>query len=208
MLLNPWRFGGGGGGGSAPEIRSTSKAMAYPTASLSVSKPAGTVDGDILVAFVYSEADTSIASTGWTVRNQNASIFGTFALLTKTAASEGASWNFTAASSKMMAQVICVSGAEAVDVFGTWPAPFGENPAVASSITPTAAGLMLSAFCNSAATNSVTTPPSGMDFIDGQSQLYQGLFVYSQDVPAGPTGTRQVNWNSPSGCTQVSICIK
>ena len=189
-------------------IRSTSKALSGSTASLSVTKPTGTIDGDILVAFVTSDANTSIASTGWTVQTQNASVFGTFAILTKTAASEGASWNFTAASSKMMAQVVCVSGAASIDVVGTFPAPSSGSPQVATAITPTGAGLMLGAFFNGSATNTVSSPPAGMDFIDSQTQAYQGLFAYSEIVPSGSTGSRSITWAGTSAATQALICVK
>ena len=189
-------------------LRATSKNKGVGISSLAVNKPTGTIDGDILVAFVTSDASTTLSCTGWTKQTENASIFGTFATFTKTAASEGASWSFTAAASKMMVQVICVSGATAVDVFGTYPTPYSANPAVAASVTPTSSAIMFAAFFNSQATNSVTVDPAAMTLVDSQTQTYQGLFVYQESVPGGSTGTRQVSWNSPSGCTQALIAIK
>jgi hypothetical protein len=85
----------------AVAFRSASTAAngAAPT-SLAVPKPAGVVDGDLLVAFVCISADQTIATvpSGWTTIDTQATGSATgdcrHAAYWKAAASEGASWTW------------------------------------------------------------------------------------------------------------------
>ena len=89
----------------APTFRSAATAAngAAPV-SLTVAKPAGTTDGDVLVAFVTIAGDKAIAAapSGWTLLDERSTGTATGDCLTvvytKVAASEGANyvWDFTA----------------------------------------------------------------------------------------------------------------
>lgn len=191
-------------------VRSASKASSASTASLSVAKPTGTIDGDVLIAFAASSANAPILSTGWTKRSENVSIAGSFAVFSKTAASEGASWNFTCSADRMSVQVVCVSGATAVEAFGAIPGTDSGDTGVAASVTTTSAGLLLGGFFNTAA-NSATVGPAGMTVIDTLHQNYQQLNVYSQALTiGGATGTRSALWTGGfiGSKTQALVAIK
>jgi len=189
-------------------IRSSAKALSASTSSLSVNKPAGTIDGDILIAFAASGANAAIASTGWTKHTENVSVAGSFAIFSKTAASEGASWNFTCSTERMGVHVLCIKGATAVDVFGAIPGTDSGATGVAASVTPASAGILLGGFF-STASSATTDGPSNMTVVDTLSQTYQQINVYSEIVSSGATGTRSATWAGAMGSkTQALICVK
>jgi len=94
--------------------------------ALSINKPTGTADGDLLVAVWYLESDTNTFSSvpsGWSLAGSIANT-GAFKIWVywKKAASEGASWSWTPSSSAWRAAVCAAySGGTnpAVDVAGT-----------------------------------------------------------------------------------------
>lgn len=82
-----------------PTYRSSSSAAAQTLAGFSVSKPAGTTDGDLLTAFqisVKSGGDTAPATpTGWTLKDSQAfGVAGLIQRFEKTASSEPNFWLF------------------------------------------------------------------------------------------------------------------
>lgn len=81
-----------------PTFRSSATAAAQTGATFSVTKPAGTADGDLLVAFqatALGGGTPPATPSGWTLLTSQ--VYGTTYLLQvfyKVAASEGASWTF------------------------------------------------------------------------------------------------------------------
>lgn len=109
--------------------------------NLTVNKPAGTVDGDILVAVLYREAGAWTLPSGWVQWGSDQRDYGNQMYLTvawKRAASEGASWTFNLSTTTWRAIAVgAFSGALAsgdpIDV-----GPTGNN---ADTRTPVAASI-------------------------------------------------------------------
>jgi hypothetical protein len=97
----------------AVAYRSQTK-FAYATGvNTTINKPAGVVDGDILVAYFYISDVTVTAPSGWT--EYSGSPFETWAakarVYWKRASSEGSSWTWTHNSATRLATVNAYSGA-------------------------------------------------------------------------------------------------
>lgn len=192
-------------------VRSTEyAAVASGVTSIVVNKPAGTVDGDIMVMFVQGDGNGTLTSTGWTSRTSVGWVGGCFAILTKTASSEPASWTVTQTNSGVLnVRVVIVSGATAVDLNSTLPTPNSANPRTIASINPASDGLLLAGFFNTDGGATVTSSPPTMDIVGARITAgYSQVVVYSEKVPAGATGTRVLSWSSPSGSTEAMIVIR
>lgn len=164
--------------------------------SLTVTKPTGTVDGDILLAWAYLETNTNSWATvpaGWTaIALTGASNAGKFRmdLWWKRAASEGASWAWIPTTNAWRT-IACVAYSSntgtgtPIDVTGTFANGNAVNLA-APSITTTAANDMLLGlggnFQGAAFTESGAAATERVDF---------GGIVVSEAlrVSAGATGT-------------------
>ncbi len=124
--------------------------------TITINKPSGVVDNDLLIAFFSEDSDTPrITATGWTafsgtgIGTNGTVVVGTSAVLQcfyKVASSEGASWNFTpSASYTGVVGVIAYSG---VDTTTPIDVAAGATPAsgtthTSASITPSVVNTML-----------------------------------------------------------------
>lgn len=177
-------------------FRSSANASSASTTSQSVTKPAGTVDGDVLVANVtFGTAATITPPAGWGLLNasgDHGSGRGTN-IYSKFAASEGASWAWGFSSA--VGVVIAVSAHSGL-ASATPNASNGQNNAssvnaVAPSINTTADGCDLIA-CYGSNGNVTTTAPGGMtereDLNGGTSRTAS---LHTETLGAmGATGTR------------------
>jgi hypothetical protein len=109
---------------AAPTFRSTSAVVD----ALTVSKPSGTVEGDLLIGVFYSYAGTGlmVAPSGWTTIDQQTVTANSFShnatIAYKIAgASEPATYTFSTSGSGefFCAELACYSGATGVDVWNT-----------------------------------------------------------------------------------------
>jgi len=164
---------------------STQNVRANGVSSVSVTKPTGTADGDLLVAIMGSDPDavsTALtAPVGWTLQATSpaggGSTAGYMKFWTKTAASEGASWTFgTAATSDCHITVLAITGANLTSPIDGTPA-FTSNTGTlnTSHIFPSITTIQTNSL-RIGATNMVDT--------------------------AGTTGT--TTWTAPSGWTSDS----
>lgn len=124
--------------------------------TITINKPSGVVDNDLLIAFFSEDSDTPrITATGWTafsgtgIGASGEIVVGTSEVLQcfyKVASSEGASWNFTpSASYTGVVGVIAYSG---VDTTTPIDVAAGATPAsgtthTSASITPSVVNTML-----------------------------------------------------------------
>lgn len=123
--------------------------------SVTVTKPSGTLDGDLLVVGIYTESPNGITPpAGWTLATSHAHTSGNFSLFVfwKIAATEGASWVFshtTGTNAWITSTCGAYSGAlgtndTRVDVFGSSEGTSALLTAqTAPSVTPTASGALL-----------------------------------------------------------------
>lgn len=127
--------------------RSNTQAGNASGGSLSVTKPTGVADGDVLVAVGYLESDTNSWTTvpsGWSLvrTNSNAGAFRQDVWL-KRASSEGASWTWAPTSSAWRGITVVAysgqtgSGSTLYDVLGTAEIADGDLLPQAPSVTTT-----------------------------------------------------------------------
>jgi hypothetical protein len=139
-------------------------------ADVTVTKPSGTVDGDLLVAVGWSDPDGPALSApaGWTLAGSAYSgPAGSGGVWTRVAASEGASWTWPGSTlTANHVHVLRVTGhGGSLDVAPVWVAiPASGTSHGAPSVTPTGTdSLLVCGWWGIFASATVTwTPPSGM----------------------------------------------
>ncbi len=124
--------------------------------TITINKPSGVIDGDLLIAFFSEDSDSPrITASGWTafsgtgIGASGEIVVGTSAVLQcfyKVASSEGASWNFTpSASYTGVVGVIAYSGVDTttpIDV-AAGATPASSTTHASASITPSVINTML-----------------------------------------------------------------
>jgi hypothetical protein len=120
----------------------TASATSSPP-SITISKPTGTVDGDVMFAVFAADELLSVSLTGWTsVTSVDATDSGQrLVVLRKVAASEGANYEFTTSGSfSIAAAILSYSGVDnttPVDVSGTNRSGNDTEAAPQSPVAPT-----------------------------------------------------------------------
>lgn len=196
-------FGGGGSGGSEPlSIASFRIANAIPSvASMSVTIPVGTEDGDLIVAICGHQA-TSPAFTllsGWTNIRASSSGLYTRVMCKTYTPSDGSSYTFTLISAVANKTVILLRIPAAVlDNVGTISTASPPSPASFNA----AGTLLIGVFRTIEPTASWSTP-SGMTQ-EAIANTVSNICVFSQTIPAGATGSRVAS-PTPSGASQGMI---
>jgi hypothetical protein len=173
--------------------------------------PAACSDGDILVAIAYNNTTSrTLTASGWTTRLTKNDSAGSYYLLTKTAASEGATSTFTWSAAGANSAVILAyrGGTNAFDQVSAAAATTGSTTAGTPSMTTSSIGTRLALIAVESAGISPTSEPSGM----AQRLAYIGanpsLFVYElSPSPIGVTGqalmTFATNKSSVGGQIQI-----
>lgn len=179
-------------------IASTNSTSAAGTTSVTVNKPTGTANGDIIVIGVvgnHSINNASFTLSGFTERMDSGAITNC-AVYTKTAgASEPSSYTVSYSASGRAAAVCMTFRSASVGVIGTVSANTTVDGSVtAPGITIANNGSLLLGFffANQDSDNSEFPAPSGMTFLAGDSDASSvpALAVFSQAVNAGATGDR------------------
>jgi hypothetical protein len=182
-------------------------------ANTSVSKPTGTVDGDIMVMSLVLASGTSQAATltltppaGWTkfgtavaLSQPDNNFHGGFHVYWKRAASEGSSYAFTHASMSSQAVITsysgCLASGSPVDIFSQNADP--SEDAVALGVITTVANTML-VLHDHGWDGAPSTPPTGM------TERFDGLITAHDEARAatGATGSRTHRVNAATTPTQ------
>jgi len=175
--------------------RSGSTAGNASGGNLTITKPTGTADGDILVAVCYNEISAAAwtAPAGWAQWGTGQAVYNANAWINaywKRAASEGASWQFNISTTWRVIAVAAFSGALATgDPIDVGPTGAGANdttPAVATQTTITDNAMMLALHGNYNG-----APLTG---IASGTTLAQGPYLggteiwYAAKTPAGASG--------------------
>lgn len=185
---------------ASPAYRSSTTAGAATAANITINKPAGVVDNDILIAVISKDATDAItAPAGWTLVQQDTQDTWMLAIYWKRAASEGASWTWTFASTWRDCGVSAWSGGVTVDT------PL--DPDTPAAIVRSASALAVTCTANTTKTTNTTEIATYTNFssMDGAaptgmtSRNSLGEFRLCDLAFAGPgtTGTK-TNGN----CTQ------
>ena len=198
-----------------PALRGAAKNSAAASQTINVTKPAGTVDGDLLIAKLFLRAGASpVTLAGWTLITSDTVSGGNNAGMwayKKTASSEGASYTWDAgASANWSVEITSYSGASGVGAtVGKTRHVFTATTMPTVSITATANSLIESSCCFDTGTALAGTP-SGTTLIlnetaDG-SPYFGHSVVYEGPVNAGATTVR--NFTGTNGTSWVTFAIE
>ncbi|MBM2322240.1 MULTISPECIES: hypothetical protein [Marivita] len=182
-----------GGGATGIEFVAASEAQITSSTSLVINKPAGVVEGDIMVAFLTINSRKTIsAPAGWTTILPHSGNEGEPMVAYKVAgSSEGASYSFPSGLGNLTGSIVAYRntiydtvGLEATASGGVITAP---------SITVAAADSVLLA-CFSASSGTFSSPTSGLtEVISDQDATNPNIIVYSEEgIAAGATGDKSV----------------
>lgn len=185
-------------GVSLPVIVASSNAGAGNAVTLTVNKPTGTASGDTMYAFVWGQSFATLTLTGWTQVFIDVSQTIKFAVFKQTAGgSEPSAYSFTGTvGGRSCVMVTTRGGAGLINVQATGINALSSATSTALSITATVLGLLFASFGNRTNTT-ITTPPSGMTFVDSEVAASAGvvsaLYRLSPST-AGATGNKSLVW--------------
>lgn len=185
-------FLGGQIAATATPITFVASAVKQNTANattLVITKPTGTVDGDIMIAFMglLNGVGTWTPPAGWTKLSDTSSS----SMAYKVASGEGANYTFTDDVSDLLSGVIVTYRYAAYD--GSVSANYSlSNPIVATTITATVNSSLLIAAYLANSTGQTFSAPSGMLVLvsDSDATYAPSWAVFTQGINAGATGSR------------------
>jgi hypothetical protein len=186
--------------------QSFAHASASTGASIVVTKPSGTVDGDLLIAVGRAGSGASVtAPAGWTT---HASSLGTGSpLWTKIASGEGASYTFTQtalATSKVV--IVRVNGQASSTPVDVAAGVSGTAALVIPTVTPTGANRLLLQIASHHGAGTWTPPGTATERFDALDAASFAAAGGDEIVGAGATGTR--TWTpSVTGSTGVAYML-
>lgn len=179
-LLTGIVAGRGGGVIGTPTFRAVASTAIGVRSTLTVSKPTGTTDNDLLVAFVpVATTDTITAPSGWTlIRDTLFNASGSHvSSYYKVASSEPASWDWT-----IGASVTCMGVVAAYSQCAT------SSPLINSTSNPNQAGVT-----NDVALSITTSTPNA---------LLVGIYVCSGNRTYTPPGDMTERFDQGNGPSQ------
>lgn len=195
-----------GSGGVFALVAATS-AYEGALAAITIAKPTGTADGDLMVAVMSSRTasnQTWTGDTGWTEVYDQATP-ANIRVAWKIASGEGANYVFTMNGTNPKVATIATYSRAAFDVVGV--AGLATNPLVAPSITVTNnASILLAYFSNGITT--IPGIPSGMTSVISAAYADMSVRLASQAVNSGATGTRTATNTDTSRSGSILLSIK
>ena len=122
-------------------VQSSSSTAFASTTTLTLNKPSGTVDGDLLIAVTFSfDRDMSTVPSGWTlIKTQSIGGINYHNTYYKVAASEGASWDWVIAAVEVFGGAVLRIDGQAstyLDVNASADTSNDDTPSFANTITP------------------------------------------------------------------------
>lgn len=162
--------------------------------NLTINKPTGTADGDILVVVLYREAGTWTLPAGWTQIADQANWEGvmTLTMAWKRASSEGSSYTFNLSTTSWRIAAMgafsgCLASGDPVDVYAANGATAFDEIPDASSITTTVANTMR--VCGIGNFNGTDVAVGSSGFTQGAALGGTELF-YAAQAGAGASGVK------------------
>lgn len=174
--------------GLQPVLRSyaTANSGVSNVSSITVNIPAGTVDGDLMLALLNSSGGSPVwTASGWTPITENDT--RNAIIMVKTASSEGASQQFNSSQSEKLSATIVTYKNAKLGFTGS----FGSmaNPAIAPSSTVPVVPAALVGFFNSERSGATFSTPTGMTAVASETAA-AAFAIFDQVVTAGASGTR------------------
>ena len=206
-----WEQGEGGSGTAS--YRSYAAAGVNPDASLTITKPAGTIDGDMMICFLSADGTLNLTLlSGWTaIDSADANGIKSWSLY-KEASSEGADYTWVFSGSNNIAgHIISISKDS-----GTWAAPTGANlhsiaiasstSITSSSVTATDNSILLIGSGHDGGDGDITTPPADMTLCSIQDPGDVSQVAYYESRSAGAV-TKTVDWGANDALTCGAVVV-
>ena len=193
-------------------IRATSEARVTGGTAITIDKPSGTVNGDIMVMFFATNGTGTITPpSGWTNRTSLSNGNRKYHVYTRTAASEGSTYSFSFTSTSFTSAIIySVANATAYDSIQTATATAASTINV-PTITPTGNGsLWIGGFYTAA--SGTPYPDLHADFTNPNfgtslsSERHRSGYIYLANQNA--TGTRTTTGTTFGTGFATSVIIK
>ena len=204
MLLQNASFTAFGGGFRLPILVGSEKSTLSGSATtVSVNKPTGVTDGDILLAIMVGgdgvgtwTGDTGFSETGLFDQGANPSLRAAI----KTAASEGASYTFTSSTSlPLVAHIIALRFAT-LDISGSIVTRSGDGSLDITGITA-AGGFAIAAVGSGKSATRTHSTPIGFSALQSKLNTDTLLSTFIKQVDAGATGTVSSTIGGGAGTT-------
>jgi hypothetical protein len=179
------------------------------TTSLTISKPTGTLQNDLMIAVMGGgfSGSSSYSLAGWTQVYTRSGSGGLTIFYRVAGASEGASYTFTCTNSNRQGGSIITYRYAAYDTVGT--AALDTNPLVAPSITlNNNYSLLLAVYLANSASRTPTTPTNMTSVVSNTDADAPSWAVFSQLLNIGATGTRSSTIGTASNVTGILLSIK
>jgi hypothetical protein len=194
----------------APEfVASASTQNASTGTALTINKPTGTVEGDLMVAVMCASGGnaTWTGASAW-VETADYTQRPDLRIAYKIAgASEPSSYTFTVSSSLTNSGTILTYRYAAYDTIGTFTA--GTNPLILPSISPSESqSILIATGARDAASVTLGTPTSMTARVTDNDGTAPSYIVCDQTVAKGPTGTRSMSTGSTSEVAGIMLSIK
>lgn len=193
--------------------RNSTDARVNPSASIPISVPSGTANGDFLVLIIFGVSTGITVSSGlsaWTVRASSNLANNSYYIYTRTASSEPADYTpvMSASDSYRAVMLSYANPTSGFDIAGNI-----VNGTAASQTLPSVTtghqGALLAISMKEAAAGTIVTPPSGMvlrHFVNSGGT--PAIAVYDLNPsPAGATGTKTIVWANTAGYTALLFSI-
>jgi hypothetical protein len=224
LVVNP--SGGGGGGGGAVAFRAASEDARGTTNAPIVTPPAGTIAGDLLLAFQVSDYRGSLAAmtapADWVEVASDGSRsadVGFVKIWQKTAtSSEPANYTFVDSTlATSVALIVALTGSDVTAAFAvnpTWNSGGAQTTHVASDVNGVATGMLLTAHIagTNGTTRNYTSGPSGMTLAQDAFLSTSGYVtenVYYQALTAtGPTGAKIATFSAAAPFVAVALVVQ
>lgn len=189
--------------------RSVAAAANTATGTLTINRPAGTADGDLLVAVLFFNQAGSATLAGWTAlsNGSDASASGYTTLWKRAGGSEPSSYSFSVPAASNVVGVVAAF-TEAADPLDAETAENRVSTAAntVGGVTAGSVGLLTGFWLILSGSRSISTPPSGMTQRHLLSSTYSAA-VYDEAIAAGATGTRSLTWDAGASHAAVLLAI-
>lgn len=177
--------------------------------SLTISKPSGTIENDLMIAVLSGSVGVSwTGDTGWTEAADQGAVPSLRVAYKIATASEGSSYTFTSSGSATLSGCILTYRYAAYDtIAGAFTT--GANPLVLTSISPSLSqSVLLACGARPAASITLGTPTSMTAKVTDNDATSPSYIVCDQTVAKGPTGTRSMSTGSTNNVAGIMLAIK
>jgi hypothetical protein len=178
--------------------------------TLTINKPTGTVQGDLLIAIVFADPNaTWTGDTGWTEVVDQGTAPSLRVAYKVAGASEASSYTFISSASGLIGGAILTYKNALYDTIGAIQTGTSGGVQTAPSITLAESASTLIAVFARGQTTSWSAPSAGLSLLTTQTVVRPTWAIYHQiDLPSGSTGTRQATPANTAGslaCVLIGI---